>query len=574
MSTRSSFTLFFTLSFVILSSSFDASAQGGKSFLKEGDAFRKEMRLEEALEKYDLAVRVDPNLLKAYQSRADVYELLGRPLDCARDRRTVALLDPSEPAYASLAAMAYLEVDSAAEALALSELSLRVDPKHMAGLQAKVRAALALGDLDKAAQAADAALALKATTDTYYLHGVVRTALRDYRTAEFDLDKVLEWNHMYEPAYVALSEVQLALYEQYSAPTMQMRTLEKAIEKCTRALELNPQSTDALFTRSKAFALQKDYAKAIDDISRCMALGRMDRSVYFQRALYYDGFGQHQNAVNDLNKILLEDPKDVPVLLLRAQSKEANLDMEGALKDLESAQKAMDGKVVYGVDDRKRIEESRLRIAQQVYEMNRESDAPRLTVLEPFSRDSVASVSASLSSLKVSGHILDKSLLKSITVNGSPAEFAKDEKDPQFFTVIPWGADDREIIVQATDVYDNLTSTVLKVERTEGIPPAVAITLPIATDDRVITIAADKESVFLEGKVTDASPIRLIAVNGINASYAPGQIDPEFSIKVDVKDKDRFTVRAEDQYGNATDVMYFLQRKAEPVVVAKAPVTT
>ncbi|MCE2907315.1 MAG: hypothetical protein LW712_00555, partial [Burkholderiaceae bacterium] len=57
--------------------------------------------------------------------------------------------------------------------------------------------------------AADAALALKATTDTYYLHGLVRTATRDYKTAEFDLDKVVEWNPMYEAAYVAQSEVQL-----------------------------------------------------------------------------------------------------------------------------------------------------------------------------------------------------------------------------------------------------------------------------------------------------------------------------------------------------------------------------
>jgi tetratricopeptide (TPR) repeat protein len=192
--------------------------QGGKAFLKEGDALRKEQRLDEALEKYSLAIRVDPNLLKAYQARADVYELLGKQLECARDRRSVASLDASEPEYGAIAALAFLEVDSAAVAMALCEQALRVDPKDMSALQAKVRAALALGDLDKATQASDAALALKATTDTYYLHGLVRYALRDYKTAEFDLDKVLEWNHLYEPAYVALSEVQLQLYEQYSAP--------------------------------------------------------------------------------------------------------------------------------------------------------------------------------------------------------------------------------------------------------------------------------------------------------------------------------------------------------------------
>ena len=548
-----------------------AAAQGGKTFLKEGDALRKANELDRALERYDLAIQVDPDMVKAYEARAEVNTLLGKQLAVATDRAKIAELDPAEPNHAAAAAAAYLEVDSAAQALDYCERALRMDSKNMPALQTKVRAALALNDLDAATQASDAALALKATTDTYYLHGLVRTATRDYATAEFDLDKVIEWNHLYEPAYVALSEVQLKLYRQYSGTTMQMRTLEKAIEKCTRALELNPQSTDALFTRSKALALQKEYAKAIDDVSRCMALGRTDRAVYEQRARYYQGFGQQQNAINDLNKVLLEHPKDVDLLLLRAECREANLDMDGALKDLETAQKIMEGDASYNADQRKGIEASRARIALQVFEMNRESDPPRLTVLEPFSRDSVALVSASLAYLKVTGYVLDKSHLKSITVNGTPAQFDKEEKDPQFFISIPWGPADAEIVVQAVDTYDNFTSVVLRVERTEGLAPLVSLTAPGADADRVITITAGKESIFLEGKVTDASLIRLITVDGVNASYAPDQMNPDFSIKLDVKDKEQFTVHVEDQHGNSTDQMYRLARKAEPVVAAKAP---
>lgn len=550
-----------------------AMAQGGKAFLKEADALRKEQRLDEALEKYDLAIRVDPKLLKAYQARADVYELQGRALDAARDRRMVARLDPGEPAHAAAAAMAFLEVDSAAEALALSEQGLRVDRKHMASMQAKVRAALAIGDLDTASEAADAALALKATTDTYYLHGIVRAALRDYKTAEFDLDKVLEWNHLYEPAYVALAEVQLSLHDQYSAPAMRTRTLEKAIAKCTRALELNPTSTDALFTRSKAHALQLEFTKAIDDISRCISLGRTDRAVYLQRARYYHGFNQHQNAVNDLNRLVLEDPNDLEAVRFRATCREANLDLEGALKDLDATQRLMAAQGAESAEEKRRIEEARARIAQQLFEMNRESDPPGITVVEPFRKGDVAQVSAALSYVKVSGHVRDKSLIKAITVNGNPADFAADEKDPQFVVSIPLGRDESEIVVQATDVYDNFSSTVLGVERSEGIAPAIAITSPRATGDREVTIPAGKDDLFVEGQVNDASLIRLIAVNGVNASYAPDQLNPDFSIKLDVKDRDRFVVRAEDQFGNASEAVYAIIRKAEPVAVRTTPTT-
>jgi len=568
---------------LVLASALVAPAQGGKAFLKEGDAFRKAGQLEQALEKYGLAIAVDPKLVKAYQARAEVNELLGHKQAVANDRKHIAELVPEEAAFGAAAAMAYLEVDSPAVARTLAETALKRDTKNMQALQAIVRASLKLGDLDRATTASDAAVNLKGTTDTYYLRGLVRTATRDYQTAESDFDRVIEWNKLYEPAYVGQAEVQLAMYERYTGPTMQMRTLEKAIDKCRLALELNPQSTDALYWRSKAYAAQKEYAKAIDDISRCLALGRTDRAVYLQRARYYYGYGQHQNAVNDLNKVLLENPKDVELLLLRAECKEANLDMDGALKDLENAQKEMASDPAYGVDAKRKIDEARIRIAQQVFEMNRESDAPRLTIVDPYSRDSVAQVSASLTHLKVAGHILDRSTLKAITVNGTAAQYDKEEKDPQFFAVIPWGAADKEIVVQAIDIYDNLTSVALRVERSEGIAPVISLTSPVASSDRVITIESGKESVFVEGRVSDTSPIRLVAVDGVNASYAPDQTNPEFSIKVDVKDKDRFTIHAEDQFGNGTDLVYTIVRKVpaptpvkptEPAVAAStAPVS-
>jgi len=544
-------------------------AQSGNAFYKEGEKLRAQQQLEPALEKYGLAIQVDPKLIKAYVARAEVYGLLERPRDKAADLARAFELDPANADLGAQAAMAWLDLDSARTARACAEKALLVEPKHMRAQQARVRACLALNDLDCASAAADAALALKATTDTYYLHGLVRTATRDYKTAEFDLDKVIEWNPMYEAAYVALSEVQLKLYEQYSGPTMQMRTLEKAIEKCTRALELNPQSTDALFTRSKALALQKEYAKAIDDVSRCVALGRTDRAVYVQRARYYHGFGQHQNAVNDLNKVLMEQPGDVEVLLFRAECREANLDLEGALKDLDAARKAMEGNAAYTVDDRRKVQEQRDRVDKQLFELNRESDPPMITVVDPVHRGGVAQVSSVLSQVKVNGHVRDRNLLKRITVNGVDADYTKDERDPEFFVAVPLSASATELVVTAVDVYDNESTMTLRVERNEGVAPAIAVTSPDPGGDRIIHLPAGKEDLFIEGTASDASIIRSITVDGILASYVPDTNRTDFSIKLVIAGKDRFTVRAEDQFGNGTDVVYQLQRKAETVVAAK-----
>lgn len=536
--------------------------------MKEAEAALKLNDLERARERYTLAIEVDPRLTKAYLGRAEVARLQGDKAQMASDLHRVAELDPAEPEHAAQAAAAFLEIDSVRSALALCEQALRVNAKHMGALQVQVRAALAANDLDLATSASDKALAVKATTDTYFLHGLVRYATKDLATAEFDLDKVLEWNYLYEPAYVASAEVQLALYDRYSGNTMQMRTLEKAIARCTRALELNPQSTDALFVRSKAYALQKEYAKAIDDVSRCIALGREDRAVLEQRARYYHGFGQHQNAVNDLNKALLVGPVDAELHLLRATCREANLDMEGALKDLGTALQLMEQQGAVSSERKREVEESRKRIDARIFEMNREADAPVITILEPFRKEGRAQVSSSLTYVKVSGYVRDKNLLKAITVNGTAADFTSEEKDPQFVVSVELDRDAQEIVVQATDIYDNFSSEVLLVERTEGIAPSIAITLPKPSGDRELTITAGKDDLFVEGRVTDASTIRLIAVNGINASYAPDKLDPDFSIKLNVNGKDQVVVRAEDQFGNASEAAYRLVRSA-PVVAQR-----
>lgn len=545
-------------------------AQSGKAFFKEGEDLREQNQLDQAVEKYTLAVKVDPKFLKAFQARADVYELLGKKAECAADRRSVSELDPSEALFGAKAAKAYLELGDVNTAVDLCDKALATDRKCMDALQVKVRACLAKGDLDGATAAADAALDLKATTDTYYLHGLARMAMRDYKTAEFDFDRVIEWNYLYESAYVAQAETQLKLYEQYSGPTMQVRTLEKAIEKCTRALDLNTGSTDALFTRSKAYAYQKEFAKAIDDVSKCIALGREDDAVYYQRALYYHGFGQHQNAVNDLNKVLLNSPKDTRAMLLRAECKEANLDLEGAKKDIETALKLTEGDASVTAEERKKLTDRGQELNARIFEMNRESDPPYITVVEPYRKENVVQVSSALAQVKVTGHVRDRNLLKSITVNGVPASYSPDEKDPEFFVSVPLGATAKDIEVKATDLYDNVANVTLAVERSEGVPPTLSLTSPVASANRVISVAHDKEDIFLEGAASDPSGIRSITVDGIFASFAPDTAATDFSIKLPVKGKNGFTVRAEDQFGNVTDLVYSIVREA-PVVAVVTP---
>ncbi|MBK8338736.1 MAG: tetratricopeptide repeat protein [Flavobacteriales bacterium] len=547
-------------------------AQSGKAFLKEAEQLRADQKLTEALEKYTFAIRTDSGLMKAYQGRAEVYGLLERNADAASDLRRVAALDPSEPEHAAKAALAYLDLGDAAQARILSDKALAIAPKNLPALQASVRASLALGDMDRAARDADAALGVKGTTDTYYLHGLVRMAQHDYRTAETDLERVIEWNYLYEDAYVALAEVQLKLHDEYTGPTMQLRTLDKAVERTTTALELNPRSTAALFTRSKAYAHQKEFAKAIEDISKVIANGRTDADVYFQRAGYYHGFGQQQNAVNDLNRVLQERPKDVSALLLRSKCREANVDLEGAIADMDAAQKILNEDPATNAGALQDLKERRQKAADALFEMNRESDPPIITVEEPYRSGDKVQVSAVLDRVKVTGHVRDRNLLKGIRVNGVDAEFTKEDKDPEFYALVPISATAERIEVEAVDVYDNIAASGFAIERTEGIAPELVLLLPTPSGDRQLSVQAGKTDIFLEGRASDASVIRAITVDGMNASFIPDTMSTEFSIKLPIEGKERIALRAEDQFGNATELIYALTRRVpEPVAVVSPP---
>ena len=556
--------------FLLLAGFSATHAQDGKVFVKDAEKMRAAGQLDDALEQYGFAVRVDSNYVKALLGRASLYLDMGRMVDRMADMEHVARITPGDADNLTLTAMACLDAKAPAKALHYADEALNVKSKAMDALQTKVRACLALKDVTSAMAAADAALSLKGTTDTYYLHALSRMASGDYTTADVDLDKVLEWNHLYEAAYVASGETQLALYQSYRGVSMQMRALEKAINQGTLGLQLNPSSTELLIMRSKAYSLQKEFSKAIDDVSKCVALGREDSVVYYQRALYYHGFGQEQNAVNDLNKLLLASPDNVSFLLLRAECREANLDLDGAAKDLGLAEKQMKGDPAYTAADLKGITASKERVQARVFEMNREADPPAITVVEPLLKNDMVQVSSALNKVKVAGHIRDKSLIKAIVVQGTPADFDPEEKSPEFRATVPLAADAREIEVMAEDVYGNRSTTTLKVQRTEGDPPALSVTQPEMSADRVAVLPADKNQIFVEGRTVDPSGIRSVMVDGMFASFIPDTISTDFSIKLDITGKNHFTVRAEDRYGNVTETMYMIQHAA-PVVVAAKP---
>ena len=272
------------------------TAQEGKTFYKKGFSYQKDGQFQQALEQYDLAIKVSADYAKAFAARAEVKALLNDVEGSLRDYEQAARLDPRMAEYAVAAAQAFLDHGYLNDAQEMCSLALTEDPKNLQVLRIKVLASLTQGDINEAVRSADMGLNAKKTTDTYFYHGMAYYAARRFEDALKDFEKVIEMNYLYEAAYIGQSESLLQLAENYTAGAMQMRTWEKVVRQSTTSIELNPESRDALIVRSKGYAKMKDFVQAINDVSKVVAVGKGDAEVYWLRANYYKEFGQYQKC--------------------------------------------------------------------------------------------------------------------------------------------------------------------------------------------------------------------------------------------------------------------------------------
>jgi len=87
-------------------------------------------------------------------------------------------------------------------------------------------------------------------------------------------------------------------------------------------------------------------------------------------------------------------------------------------------------------------------------------------------------------------------------------------------------------------------------KRTEINPPKIFIVAPYSTEDGQVLLDTPTPNIAIQGKISDESHIKSITVGNFTASYNPNELNPAFSATLNVSDLNKFTVVAEDFYGN------------------------
>lgn len=246
-------------------------AQNGQSYFDEGKKLYEAKSYTEAIKQFDLAITAKFSTAELYILKANSsYYLKDRK--SALDNYTKAIEADSKSARAYYNRGTMYEDDKKFD-LALADFTsaLNADPKYESAL-------LERGQI------------------YYGLHS-------DYPKAIADFEKYIAINPNNDLAYVLIGVCTAKLD---SKP----KTIAKAIEYFSKAIELNDKSSDYYYYRGYAYMDKEDYKKALADMNKAIELDAKNELAYFERSNIYYETQDFTKQIADLDKAIELNPKN------------------------------------------------------------------------------------------------------------------------------------------------------------------------------------------------------------------------------------------------------------------------
>ncbi len=525
---------------------FNLFGQSAKQYLKAGDEFIKNNKFTDAIDQYSKGLQIAPDNDKAYTQRAYAYSQISKFKEAAEDYDRASVFIPKDEVNFFNAAGMYYKLGENITSLDRLKKSLAIKNSYIEAIQLKVLVLINLKKYDEALADSKTALRYKETAENYFVFARVNENLGKLDEAAESYLKAIEKNDKYNDAAIRLAD----LYRN-------QKKYNLATSYINRAIRQDANSIDAYFVRAAIYFDQLQYQSAINDVSTILGLKPNDAAIYFQRGKYYQAFTQYTNAILDFNKVISMQPENAKAYYERAYSYEQIMQYKEAIKDYEMLAKMSK----YDVAAQELLANAKARL----FELNREANKPVISIADPVeSASKQLDVPRGISVLPLTGKVKDESNLKSVIVNNYTIPFALKDGSYEFLTSVNLNSSD-QLIVEVTDIYDNVETSVYTIRRTEVTPPKINIIAPYASDNNLIYLDNNDPSLYIEGAVLDESKIISISINGVQASYIPDDLNPTFQATVNITNKDNFVVKTKDEFGNITEETYILNREAADI---------
>ncbi len=508
--------------------------------MKAAEQFILNGYYEDAIEQYNQALALEPENGKAYEERASAYRQIDSYEKAADDYKNAAVfaVNPAENYYA--AAQLFFSINRLKQAGETVAKAIEQKSKFHEAFVLQCRIYLSLENYTKAQQAAVNAIDAKSTAYAQYLKGLSEFKLGNLSQAEQDLEKAIIKDKMLFEAYLVLAEVQFINNKS-----------RYALENCNYVLANKRDNIEALVLRSKIYSVQKEYPKAINDISKALTIDSVSPDLYIQRGKYYYDFSQFQNAIFDFSTALELDMLNARALKCRADAYERIGSKSKASSDLS---------LLLTLYDKSDANET-ASIEKRIFDLNRESDRPSILLINPVLNNNLdVLIPDDAESVDITVKVEDASNLQFFKINNDTLLNNPQGSRKKEFDLLVHTKNLEFLTLSALDIYDNSSTISYAVERIETHAPRITLFNPYVGDDGIIILSSDDKYLYLEGRIEDESLISNIRIDEVTASFAPGDINPRFTATLDITKKTRMKVIATDIYGNNIEQEYLFKR--------------
>ncbi len=527
---------------VLLFVASSAFSQAYYKYFNDGKKMFNEKNYDGAIVEFDKTIDGKQDHHEAWNYKGLCYEAKGELEKAIAPLKKATEIREKEGKYHADLGRVYYNLKKYSEATASLGMAVDRDKKNMEAYEQKVYAHIALKQFSAAVETAKLATDKERSGKTYYNLGVAQDSLMKFQDAIYSFGRAKFYDSKYVGAYIGLA---------YSHA--QLKQFDKALEAANKSITLAPQNVQAYMVRSNVHLAKANTQGAIDDLSKIISIDPNQEDYFLQRGNLYNKLSQHQNAVGDYTKVIKLAPNNYRAYYLRGKSYEDNHDIKSATKDYE-ALIALNPK---GEKAEKLVAD----VNKRIYELNKESNNPTITMIDPVSPEKgIIAVPKGTLLYTVKGRINDESKIEFIKVNGKDAEYSKDSLNPVFELEMNL-AEANELTVTAFDIYQNSETWTFKKKETETDAPVVKLMAPYASDDGTIYLDADDPTLYVEGIMKDESLIKNIMVEGATASFMLKEMNPKFSATINIQNKDTFTISAQDEYGNKVEKKFNLNRE-------------
>jgi tetratricopeptide (TPR) repeat protein len=516
--------------------------QKAKTFYKAGNEFMDSQKYEDAVTQYTSAIGLEPSSTDYYFARAKAYEMLNKNAEAYADYEKVIVFKPKEvDAYIGLGKTSN-KMNKFKEALVFLNHATALGWRNAEIYPEKVKTLYYLGKYDQALKVTDTVSNLKDEPMNYYYRGLIYEAISNDTQGRKELEKALSKDKKLVEPRLELAKLLLRTGNN-----------QEAMNNVNIVISANDKNTAAYLLRSEINKKALDYPNAINDVSKVIMIEPTNPDNYLIRGLDYQQFSQHASAISDISKYISLRPDSSGAYFARAKSYEELMNYEKAMEDYNKITVLSE----FDMKARKLLKEAQGRL----YELNREKDPPEITLNDPVTLNDTIVIRGDKKTLTISGMIKEKSKLDTLLINGQVVTFTDKKNGVKNFIAsvdIPDGLN--KVTIFARDEYKNQKNVEYEIKRTETNPPKITIIAPYSSADGQVYLDVIKPTLFVEGKIDDESLIKSIEIDGVSASYKRDQTNPGFTASLDVANINKFTVLAEDIYGNKSNTEFIINR--------------